>query len=265
MRITPIQKNFIYPTITERHYRLGSVVSPILRENGDWRDFLPPEERQNIRGIESSACYIEAQQHAIATILEEQFGMNDNNFSARFNALKSNGTDYGGDPLEGAESIRKDGLIPDALMPFGDDIQSWSDFHSWKGVNESLCEKTGKDFLDDWILNYEIVFERGESKEVKYRRLKEALKYSPIPMSVYGWVDENGVYIKPESENDNHLTLCVYVDEQNRPYFFDTYSPFIKISEPFYNSDFALKWSVKENEMVVKGDCFIKKWLSKTF
>jgi len=67
---TPVKTNFIYPEILPEHYRFGSgqILGTPLREDGDWRDYLPPEEAQNIRGIESSACYIEAQQHAIATI-----------------------------------------------------------------------------------------------------------------------------------------------------------------------------------------------------
>src|SRR3990167_8104091 len=118
----PIKTNFIYPEIKPEHYKFGSgqIIGTPLREDGDWRDYLPPEELQNVRGIESSACYIEAQQHTIATIEEETFNELDNNYASRFNALLSGGTEQGGNPIMGADSIRHDGLVKDSLMPFGD-------------------------------------------------------------------------------------------------------------------------------------------------
>ncbi len=250
MKHTAIKSNFIYPKIEEAHYRFGSnkIVGTVLRENGDWRDFLPPDEEQNVRGIESSACYIEGQQHAIATIQEEQFNLLDQNYSSRFNALLSDGTEYGGDPLKGAESIRKDGLIRDELMPFSEIIKSWEDFHSWKGANEKTCRDVGRKFLEQWDLKYDIVFERDEPVDVKYKKLAEALKYSPVPMSVYAWLEDKGQYVKTREMSDTHLVLCVYLDKDNRPYFLDTYSPFLKVGEPFYDSDFAMRWTVKKKE-----------------
>lgn len=252
MKHTKIKTNFIYPNVKPEHYKFGSnkISGNVLREDGDWRNYLPPEEEQNKRGIESSACYIEAQQHAIATILEEQYNLFDRNFSARFNAYLSGGTEQGGDPLVGAESMRNDGLIPDELMPFGDDIQSWNDFHSWKGTDEGLCRQEGDTFLKEWKLNYDIVFTRDEPIEIKMSKLREALKYSPVPMSVYAWYqDSQENYIKPEGVNDNHLVECVYLDENNCPYVRDTYSPFLKKLEANYNSDFSLRWTVNRKEI----------------
>ena len=79
-----IPPSFVYPKISESDRTFGASLSgEILRPDGDWRTFLPPVEEQNIRGIESSACYIEGQQHTIATLIEEQFGIIDENYSAR--------------------------------------------------------------------------------------------------------------------------------------------------------------------------------------
>ncbi len=249
MRHIPYPVNFKYPEITEDHkaYTYGSAnAGEVIRPNGDWRDYLPPEEEQNRHNVESSACYIEAQQHAIAVILEEEYAMPDLNFAARFNALLSGSTENGGDPLKGADSIRYDGLIPEGMMPFSEDILSWSDFHSWKGVKETLCRIAGKLWLKKWEPNNWIVFKREDSIQAKYIKLRDALKRSPVPMSVYAWIDDNDIYTKPEGLRDTHLTLCIHVDEKNRPYFFDTYPPFIKIGEPFYNSEFAMRWTVKK-------------------
>lgn len=245
-----VKQNFKYPEITSKNFRFGSgqLGGEVLRQDGDWRDFLPPEEDQNKGGVESSACYVEASQHAIATIQEEQYGLADQNYSARFNTTLSNGGEYGGDPLAGAESMRTDGLILESLLPFSDAIQNWQQFHSFVVDGDQLsCIEAGKEFLKHWQLNYDIVFERNEPVAQKYIKLREALKRSPVPMSVAGWYqNQEGTYIKPIGVNDNHLVLCVYLDEQNRPYFWDTYSPYLKIGEPFYNSDFSLRWSVSK-------------------
>lgn len=242
-----IKSSFRYPNIKESDRVFGQALTiPILREDGDWRTFLPPEEEQNKRGIESSACYIEGQQHTIATLLEEKFGIIDDNYSARFNALLSNGTEGGGDPLAGAYSINHDGLIPDSMMPFGDDIQSWEDFHSWKGVSEYACRKQGKDYLAKWKMNYKIEIEREMPLETKYTLLRAALKKSPIPISVFAWIENGGFYVKPQGARDNHMVEAVFVDEQNRIYVRDTYAPFEKILEPNYNFEFGISWTISK-------------------
>lgn len=244
-----VKQNFLYPKIKPEHYRLGAAnMGPVIRENGNWSDFLPADEKQR-RGVETSACYIYGQTHAIATMQEALFKMKDMDYSERFNALLSDGTEYGGDPLVGADSIRRDGLVPESMMPLTDEVTSWSDYHSFKGVNENVCRTAGQLFKKRWKLNNYIVFERDESVEEKYKKLKEALKRGLVAISVDGWgTDGNGIYIKQKGARDNHMVECFYVDELNRPHFFDTYEPFIKIGEPFYNSDFCLRWSVAKIE-----------------
>lgn len=263
LTVTPIPQNFIYPSIKEEDFIFGSgqLVGTPLREDGDWRDYLPPEEDQNIRGIESSACYIEASQHAIATIEEEQLGEVDNNYSARFNALLSDGTTVGGDPLKGGDSMRHDGLVPDSLMPFGDDIYSWDDFHSWKGVRESVVRAKGQEYLGKKILGYDIVCKKNEPVATKYIKLKQALQYSPCPVSVTAWYEKNGIYYKPEGMSDNHLTELVYIDENNHPYVRDTYAPYLKKLEANFNFDFAMRWAVEKKIIPTKP----KFWLWELF
>lgn len=243
-----LKGNFIYPEITEEHYHFGSgkFSGEVLNESGDWRPFIPPYEQQNRNGVESSACFIEAQQHAIATILEKVFSILDQNYSARFNVIYSGGNENGGDPLKGAQSFRDKGLIPDSMLPFSNDINSWRDFASFKGADKDLCDTAGRLWKYKWDVRYDIVFKREEPVDLKYQKLREALKYSPVPMSVYGWYEKDGVYVKPNGNRDNHLVLCIYVDEKNRPYFLDTYEPFIKIGEPFYNSDFAMRLGITQ-------------------
>lgn len=240
-------QSFKYPEIKEEDRTYGAAISgEVLRGGGDWRPFTPPDENQNIRGIESSACYVEAQQASIASIQEEQFDILDQNYSARFNALLSGGDESGGDPLKGALSIKKDGLIPQKMMDFGDDIQSWLDFHSWKGVDKDKCIQEGKNEASQWEKKYKIVAEKEDSLESKYANLREDLKRAPVPMSVSAWFERDGKYYKPKGMRDNHLVEALYVDEKNQITIRDTYSPYIKVLEANTDFDFAMYWILRK-------------------
>lgn len=253
---TFVPPNFIYPDIPESAYRFGSgqLVGTPLRENGNWIDYLPPEEEQRQHGVESSACFVEASQHSLATIQEEQFDLPDQNYSARFNALLSNGSVIGGNPLIAGDSFRHDGLIPEDMMPFGEEVSNWNEYHSWKGVDEQKCRATGLKWLEDWQPNYDLGFTREEPAMSKYIKLREILKYCPPAVSVTAWYEQNGVYIKPAGMSDNHLVLLVYIDELNRPYIWDTYTPHLKILEPYFNFDFCVRWSLTKKEKEVVKD-----------
>src|SRR3990167_2288610 len=254
IKYTKIKGNFVYPEIKKEAFRFGSrqITGVPLREDGDWRPYTPPEELQNVRGIESSACYVEAQKHTIATILEEQYKVIDQNFSSRFNALLSGGTEQGGSPIDGAQSIRHDGLIPDTTLSFSDDVTSWEDFHSFKGGSEDVCRSMGKEWLTQWTPQYDIVIEREYSIEEKYQKLREALKYSPVPISVIAWYEKDGLYVKPAFARDNHLVECVFLDEENHPYIWDTYAPFLKKLDKNYDFDFAMRWTITKGTLKKK-------------
>ncbi len=243
-----IPHNFIYPEIADTTYHFGSkqLEGTPLRADGDWRKYLPPKEYQNKNGVESSACYKEAQQHTIATLLEEQFDIKDENFSGRFNDQEG-ATPLGGDPLKAADSFRHDGLIPESLLPFSDDITSWKEFNSFKGGNEVQCVIAGKEWLKKWEPKYDVVFTRYESVESKYEKARKALKYSPLPVSVYAWVkNEKGLYVKPKGKSDTHLVELVYIDDKGHAYVWDTYDPCLKKLDPYFNFDFGMRWSIEK-------------------
>lgn len=243
-----IPKNFKYPIISDKDYVFGSgqVKGTVLRPDGDWRNFLPPAEAQRRNGVESSACFVEAEQHALATILEEQYGILDSNFAARFNLIYSNATPDGGDPLRAAQTFRDYGLIPDSMLPFSEEIKSWEEFRSFKGSNERLCQEEGRAWRAKWEPKYDIVVTREMEVKTKYAVLKEALKYSPIPVSVYGGNFDDGAS-KPPGVWDTHLVELIYIDDKNYPYVFDTYEPYVKKLAPLYNFDFGMRFTLEKN------------------
>lgn len=251
--------NFIYPEFkdTDYHFGLGQVIGNVLRPDGDWRPYLPPSEEQRRNGIESSSCFVEAQQHAIATILEEQYDLFDQNFSARFNLIFSSATPSGGDPLKAAQSFRDKGLIPDTMLPFSDDIKSWQEFNSFKGSDRGLCEKEGKEWRKSWDPKYDVVVRKEMDIDTKYTLLKQALKYSPLPFSVAQGYDSGKP--KPSGVRDIHLVELVHIDEQNCPYVWDTYGPnFLKKLAPNYNTDFSMRWTVEKQVTTEEISIFMK-------
>ena len=169
MKIERVATNFSYPTISPMDYLFGSgqVIGVPIRPDGDWRPYLPPSELQRRNGIESSSCYIEASQHSLATILEEEFDLKDQNYSARFNFIFADPSPFGGDPLIGAQTFRDYGLIPDSMLSFSDEIKSWEEFRSFKGGDKKQCLYFGKQWRKKWDPRYDIVVQKGENIKVK--------------------------------------------------------------------------------------------------
>lgn len=241
-----VPTNFIYPDVTPTDRMYSGFDGDILRPDGDWRDYIPQFEDQRVRGIESSACYIEALQHTIATLMEEQFGIKDENFSARFNKLLSGGTEHGGDPVKGAKSIKFDGLIAEGLMSF-EGVNSYEEYHSWHGVDKADCIREGKKFLYDWKIDFKIIVEKNLPIETKYKLFRESLKRGPTAISVAAWFEEDEIYVKPEGVRDNHFTEAVFIDDDNCITILDTYAPYIKKLAPNTDFEFALRLSIAQN------------------
>jgi hypothetical protein len=237
-------KSFIYPEIRKSDRNFAGLF-PAINPNKNWIN-IAINELQSQHGIEPSSCYVEAQQAIIATLLEYIYGIKDSNFSARFNALLSDGTHQGGDPIKAALSIKKDGLIPQSMMGWND-VKCWNDFHSWKGVDKEQCLLEGKNFVNQWDMSYRIVFEKDTPLKTKYLLLEEALKCSPVAVSVYAWVEKDGVYYKPEGVRDTHLTMvAVGMNDKGQVIVRDTYEPFYKTLAKDTDFEFAIGWSVRK-------------------
>lgn len=240
-----IIKSFKYPEIddTTRNY---AGVFPIINPSGVWTQFLTPNEEQRVNNIEPSDCYIQAQQSCIAILLEYIYGIKDSDFLADFNALLSGGTPTGGDPIKGALSIKKDGLISQTMRD-RTGIKTWQEYHSWKGMDKEKCLLEGKKFANQYEMSFRIVVEKDIPLKTKYELLKEELKRCPPPISFYAWVERNGKYYKPDGVRDTHLVdaLCLKVSDNNEITIKDTYPPFIKVLEANSDFEFAMGWSIR--------------------
>ena len=244
-------KSFIYPEIddTTRNY---AGISPIINPSGDWTQFITPFEEQRINNTEPSDCYIQAQQSCIAILLEYIYGIKDSNFLADFNALLSQGTPTGGDPIKGALSIKKDGLISQSMRD-RTGIKTWEEYHSWKGMDRDKCIAEGKKETLQWDKTFRVVVEKDMPLETKYVLLKEELKRCPPPISFYAWVERNGKYYKPEGVRDTHLVdaIVLKVTDNNEIVIKDTYPPFLKTLEANSDFEFAMGWTISKKPVDV--------------
>lgn len=237
--------SFKYPEIKKEDRRYAGIAGSVINNSGDWEAYLTPFEDQNVNNVESSACYVEANQAVVASLKEYIYGIKDENYSSRFNALLSSGTESGGDPLKAGLSIKKDGLIPQSMMDWKD-IKSWSDFHSWKGVLKDECISKGQEEAREWDKKYYILSEKDDPLEVKYNNLRQGLKRSPVAISVYAWLERDGKYYKPKGVDDTHLVKVIKVNSDNSIVIRDTYSPYIKVLEANTDFDFSMYWILRK-------------------
>lgn len=266
-----VPAGFKYPQITQDHTIYGATQMPQddVLPSGDWSPFDIPDEEQKRFGTESSACFIEAQQHADAMYQEAIYGQHDRNSAARFNALLANGTKDGGDPLQGADSIRHDGLVPEDMMPFDEKITSWEDYHSFKGVNEAAVRAVGKKDTEQNDRRYTPIFGLNETYENKIDILRREMRKGTCAVSVTAWFEKDGLYYKPAGLRDWHFVAVRKVNPDNSIEIKDTYEPFIKTLAPGFNPDFAmrrvvLKKPTKEEQLIPlyqKLILLLKEWL----
>ncbi len=252
LKIQQIPSNFIETPIFADEYIFGSnskIQGDILRFDGDWRGFTPPFEDQFKNGIESMSCTVYGTLNAIEILLKDQFGYAED-YAERFISTLAGTTHNGNSPHKVAETIRNYGLIEESRLPFSTDIRTWEEYYASIPLNLKI---EGKHWLRDWKFGHDWVITRDTPKADKNELLTDALKFSPVGVSVFGWASDKDVYVKAGS--DNHWTLLVYGDV-NYWYVLDSYAPYIKKLSKDYDFGFAKRYSV---------DRVTKSWLQDLF
>ncbi len=142
------------------------------------------------------------------------------------------------------EVIRKyAGAIPDADLPFGEEIDTWEEYYS--GVTFAHKLK-GLTWLKEWDIRHEWVL-NGDHPDWR-ERLMEGLKYSPLGIAVQAWSLENGVYVR--RAQDTHW--CVLVGYNKGQYWlvFDSYDKYLKKLSWDYHFTRAKRYSVSKRQGV---------------
>jgi hypothetical protein len=243
--MTNLNRGFVEPKIEQENYVLGGAEVPevTLNASGNWIQYLPKGEPQR-RNIETSSCTQYATLNAIET-LENFMWKKSQNYSERALAIASENSPVGNDPHKVVEVARKVGLIKEEMLPFTDALESWEDYMRPSPLTDFLLS-LGKDWLNKYELKHKWVFTKGTPEE-KTKKLKKALLYSPVGVSVDAWNEEGNVYVK--RGNDNHWTLLVgYIGDN--PLVYDSYEQggaYIKKLEAHYDFGFAKAYFLKRN------------------
>jgi len=228
---------------TEADYRWGTLPKTIINPSGDWSEYLPVYEPQVLpSGEDEYGCHIWGTENAIETLLKYITGISYN-FSERFPYIGTNSDQSGGDPFQSCEWMRKNGFVDENVLPM---TQTLAEFVQPKPLPQYLLDR-GKLFFMQYSLYQEYVWNDYNSPITigeKGRRITEALKLSPLGVSVPAWaLDSNGFYYRPNGMQDNHW--CVLFKETDKGYMiFDSYDQSMKLVRKDINFSIAVRYLI---------------------
>lgn len=198
-------------------FGFGGVPSEILQENGDWTDFLPVKELQNLNNVEPYACVIFTILNCVENLIFKKYGLK-RNYSDRFLAAMVGTKGKGCDPHTACEFLREIGVPPQEIWPFDETINTEEKF--FEKPNPKI-HRIAREFLDEFEFKHDHVPNSLVS-------MKQALKTSPLLISVSAWhQDEKGMYYDPEGMPNNHATTLFHITDGYKEVF-DTYDNYIK-------------------------------------
>src|SRR3990167_2586400 len=210
-----MQYGFIKDEILPEDYIFGGgqIIADILQPAGQWDEFLPPEELQNLNGIEIFACVSFGTLNALEILLRRVLGQVDN-FSDRYLAFIS-GTKgkTGTSPHVVAEILRKAADVRQLDWDFTPDINTYDKFYE---TPPSYLAVFAERFLDEYDFKHDYVPANPET-------MKEALKYSPLGFSVTAWTKDNDGFYYSIGAN-NHWVVCYGYEENKYWKIYDSYS-----------------------------------------
>jgi len=235
---------FQHDEIRKEDYVLGGFSKlpfNILCPEADWGDLLPADELQSPL-FETYSCTAHATINAIQMIQSKLFEQKDD-YSERFTASISSTRIGGNSPHVVAEKIRKSGLVLERDYPTSDAV-SWSEYY--KEIPSNLLKKA-LSWLEIRSFGHEYVKTNPEA-------IYEALKSSPIGVSVAGWYEKDGMYIKPSGTRDNHWTLIVSAKKGKYWIVYDSYAPFLKKLPWDYDFEIAKRYHIEAVERKVSKE-----------
>jgi hypothetical protein len=194
----------------------------IIRSDGQYINFLPETEKQNI-GIEKMNCATFASLNDIEILAKVKYGLIWNK-SDRFSSKIGKTTKEGAYINNVADGINNFGLVDESIYPY---VDNWNEYY--KDISQLLFNK-GKEFLDDWVINYRFVYNSNfwHTQEERTNSLLEALPYGPICVTVLWSSEKNDVVIPKKLGTPNHFETLVGYKLGEWWYTFDSYERFLK-------------------------------------
>jgi hypothetical protein len=236
----------------ERDWQFGtSGDTEVKVPNGDWTPFLPSNEKQR-QGFESMCCTNFSSTTSVEILFtwmlvnnkisagnlqwlkdKGYFDVNGKiNFSDRFDAIISGTSPITGNSLKApAEGKRKNGLIPERMLPWTDDHEAYFDKTSITQEMYAL----GQEFLKRFPINYELDYDQVNG-----------FQYAPPAGACHAWDNEvDGVYIRSNG-SINHA-ICRIKPPVNQK-LMDSYPPFVKtMADDYIFMSYGIRYIVREN------------------
>lgn len=178
----------------------GTLPYEIRVADGNWKPYLPPGEWQRNHYFDTYGCVSFSALNSIEVQMK-LIGI-ERNFSDRFTVIMSGTIPNQGNWLfKVADSIRKDGLVDEAVFPAPAEYTQATYFAppSIEVINKA------REFLTEYDVKYEFI---PCTKE----QLKYHLKHAPIQIVIY---------------DGSHAVLDI-LSEVDIEHYFDSYDPFLK-------------------------------------
>lgn len=253
---------FIAPKegIQSDHWVLGASNTPpfpAIKEDSNWEDQIPTVEKQNKGIFETYNCTGFNTLNSLEILMKYKFG-GDYNYSDRWLGIIAGTKAPGNDPHAVSEAIRKYGLIPEAMLPFSDDLKNEGEYYSFKGLTKDeieVCYAEGRKWLEQYDFKHAWVYKDSQPFDEKLNNMKVGLKSSPLGIAVYAWAsDARDVYIS--MGNPNHWTTNYGVNDFLK--VIDTYEPFRKLVEQ--NIIWCKMYSIEKKEGTLTEEEGLSLW-----
>ncbi len=252
-------KNYGYipAKIDATHWMFGASTAPkdLLQLDRNWQPYLPKYEPQAVN-FETFGCGVFGTLNAVEILMKKIFG-NDFNYAERYQYnLVGINPPIGSDPHVVAETIRKNGVILEEILPM---TQTLEEYKTPRPVPEYYVSH-GQKWLSEHSFYHEWVFTNSPSKEARIALIREALQYSPLALSVTAWYPEvNGMY--PDNGQPNsHWVTCFAMDGDS-PLIFDSYAqdgnPIKKLS-PDHHIEMCKRYYIGVGETPVEKENWIQ-------
>lgn len=219
---------YIKPKFEVEHFVLGGLASlpkTILQIDGQWDAYLPVYEPQIGGSWDTFGCTVWATENAIEILLKKVFGV-EANFSERFIYNLVPVRPPGDDPHKIAEAIRDYGLVDQDVLPM---TSRFDEFIVPTPMTDEYISM-GEQWLFKYDFGHEWLWKVTQDKEERISKMKEALRYSPLGVSVTAWNKGNdGVYVDKGQPN-THWTVCYGWDDNKGAWkIFDSYDQSLKL------------------------------------
>lgn len=189
---------------------------------GNWDEYLPEFEPQSVL-FDTMSCVSFSALNCLEALYKRKYRIEEN-FSDRFIA-KMSGTTVMGNYMETvAETIRKVGLVEEAVYPWGGN--NWVEY--MQDVPEDVVQRATAS-LGSYKVNWEWVLESDVES------LKNALTYSPLQVTVYAWGKKKGDIYQKTSTTPNHAVMLYGYEDGIYWKIYDHYlNEFKKVTWDFF-------------------------------